>query len=99
MHVKVSIFESLYVGIELKIAQQAMEKTVLRFSLRDRIQDEEIHNRTKITDRLKWPWVARRTDNRWVIKALEWRPQTRRLSDGTDFKLYRKNMFLIKILD
>lgn len=39
MHVKVSIFKSLHVGIELKIAQQAMEKTVLRFSLRDRIQD------------------------------------------------------------
>lgn len=74
---------SLTIGFvhKLKVAQRAMERAILGVSLCDRIRNEEIRRRTKITDiarrisKLKWPWaghIARRTDNRWRIKVLEW---------------------------
>ena len=59
--------------------------------LRDKIRNEEIRRRTGVTDiarrisLLKWQWaghVARRTDNRWGRKVLEWRPRTGRRSVG-----------------
>ena len=64
---------------------------MLGVSLRDRIRNEEIRRRTKVTDiarkisNLKWQWaghIARRTDNRWGKKVLEWRPRTGRRSVG-----------------
>ncbi|CAH2244588.1 jg11703 [Pararge aegeria aegeria] len=51
---------------------------------------EEIR-RTRVTDiaqrvaKLEWQWagyIARRTDGRWGLKVLEWRPRTGKRSEG-----------------
>ena len=84
---------SLTIGLmnKLKVAQRAMERAMLGVSLRDRIRNEEIRKRTKVTDiaqrisKLKWQWaghIARRTDDRWGRKVLEWRPRTGKRSVG-----------------
>ncbi|CAH2267349.1 jg27532 [Pararge aegeria aegeria] len=60
-----------------------MERATLRVSLSDQIRNEEIRRRTRVTDivqrvgKLKWRWaghIARRTNRRWGLKVLEWRP-------------------------
>ncbi|XP_072943439.1 uncharacterized protein [Epargyreus clarus] len=75
----------------LKVAQRAMERAMLGIFLRDRIRNEEIRRRTKVTDialkisKLKWQWaghIVRRTDNRWGRKVLEWRPRLGKRSTG-----------------
>ncbi|KAI8435808.1 hypothetical protein MSG28_004034 [Choristoneura fumiferana] len=76
---------------KLKVTQRAMERTMLGVSLRDRIRNDDIRSRTKVTDiarriaKLKWQWaghIARRTDGRWCRKVLEWRPRTGRRAVG-----------------
>ncbi|CAH2222158.1 jg26044 [Pararge aegeria aegeria] len=73
----------------LRVTQRAMERAMLGVSLRDQI--EEIRRRTRVTDiaqrvaKLKWQWaghIARRTDGRWGLKVLEWRPRTGKRSVG-----------------
>ncbi|KAI8439764.1 hypothetical protein MSG28_013451 [Choristoneura fumiferana] len=65
---------------KLKVTQRAMERAMLGVSLRDRIRNDDIRSRTKVTDiarriaKLKWQWaghIARRTDGRWGQKVLE----------------------------
>ncbi|CAG9118773.1 unnamed protein product [Plutella xylostella] len=64
---------------------------MLGVSLMDRIRNEVIRQRTKVTDiavkicKLKWQWaghICRRTDNRWGRRVLEWRPRTGKRSVG-----------------
>ncbi|KAI8424369.1 hypothetical protein MSG28_002896 [Choristoneura fumiferana] len=76
---------------KLKVTQRAMERAMLGVSLRDRIRNDDIRSRTKVTDiarriaKLKWQWaghIARRTDGRWGQKIFEWRPRTGRRAVG-----------------
>ncbi|CAH2216238.1 jg516 [Pararge aegeria aegeria] len=64
---------------------------MLGVSPRDQIRNEEFLRRTRVTDiaqrvaKLKWQWaghIARRTDGRWGLKVLEWRPRTGKRSVG-----------------
>jgi hypothetical protein len=59
---------------KFKVAQRAMERAMLGVSLRDRIRNQVIRHRTKVTyiahriSMLKWQWaghISRRTANRW----------------------------------
>jgi hypothetical protein len=60
-----------------------MERAMFGVSLRDRIRNQMIRQRTKNTDiahrisMLKWQWarhISRRTDNPWGKRHLEWIP-------------------------
>lgn len=69
---------------KIRITQRAMERSMLGVTLRDKIRNEELRRKTKITDaieritHLKWNWaghVARIPDNRWTRRIIEWRPR------------------------
>jgi hypothetical protein len=60
-------------------------------SLRDRIRNQVIRQRTKVIDiahrisMLKWQragHISRRTDNRWGKRVVEWRPRLGKRSVG-----------------
>jgi hypothetical protein len=68
-----------------------MLRAMLGVSLRDRIRNQVIQQRTKVTDiahrisMLKWQWaghISRRTDNCWGKRVLEWRPRLGKRSVG-----------------
>ncbi|KAG6461226.1 hypothetical protein O3G_MSEX012494 [Manduca sexta] len=76
---------------QLKVAQRAMERAMLGVSLKDKLRNEVIRQRTNVTDiahrisKLKWQWaghICRRTDNRWGKRVLEWRPRLGKRSVG-----------------
>ena len=88
----------------LRIAQRAMERSMLRITIRDRKNSIWIREQTKIKDIIKyikqqkWRWaghVARREDNRWSKRLMEWcpldckrsrkRPETRWRDDIREF--------------
>ncbi|CAH2058296.1 unnamed protein product, partial [Iphiclides podalirius] len=65
---------------KLKVAQRAMERAMPGISLRDRVPNQDIRRRNKVTDiaqkisKRKWRWaghISRRTDNRWERRVLE----------------------------
>lgn len=69
---------------KIQVAQRAMERSMLNLSLRDRVPNHIIRERTGVTDAverittLKWNWaghVARVKDGRWTKRILEWRPR------------------------
>ena len=75
----------------LKVAQRSMERAMLGISLRDRIKNEDVRQRTKVTDigrraaQLQWQWaghICRRDDDRWSQRVLHWRPRTGSRSAG-----------------
>ena len=68
---------------KLRVAQRAMERSMLGITLRDKMTNQWIREQTKVIDvmeriaSLKWSWaghIARRTDNRWTKAIMEWRP-------------------------
>jgi hypothetical protein len=77
--------------VKFKVAQRAMERAMLGISLRDRIRNQVIRQRTKVTDiahrisMLKWQWagdIRRRTDNRCGKRVLKRRPRLGKSSVG-----------------
>jgi hypothetical protein len=61
--------------MRINVTQKAMETAMLGVSLRNRIRNDEIRKRTKVTDiarliaDLKWQWaehITRMTDGRWA---------------------------------
>jgi hypothetical protein len=76
---------------KFKFVQRAMERAMIGVSLRDRIRNQVIQQRTKVADishrisMLKWQWtgqISRRTDDRWGKRVLEWRPHLGKRSVG-----------------
>lgn len=75
----------------LRVAQRAMERNMLGLRLVDRIMNDEIRRRTKLTDIIKrtaeqkWNWVghvARQPEERWAKRIAVWRPRTTKRSRG-----------------
>ena len=67
---------------KLKVAQRAMEKAMFGVFLRDKLRNEDIRSRTRVTNmahrisKLKWQWaghIVRRTDSLVPVE----RPPTR----------------------
>lgn len=72
---------------KLRVTQRAMERSMLGITLRDRMTNQWIRQQTRVVDvmeriaSLKWSWaghIARRTDERWTKKIMNWRPYKRR---------------------
>lgn len=75
----------------LQVTQRRMERSMLGITLRDRMSNEDLRRRTRVTDviiriaKLKWSWaghVARLSDIRWTRRLLEWRPRLDKRSRG-----------------
>ena len=67
---------------KLRVAEIEMERAILSITLRDRIPNDEIRRRTRVTDvvervaHLKWSWaghIARMSGERWTKRIIEWR--------------------------
>lgn len=76
---------------KMRVAQRAMERTMLGIRLQDRVRNTEIRRRTKVKDigervvELKWSWaghMARRGDGRWSTAITEWWPRLGRRNVG-----------------
>ena len=87
--------------IVLRSAQRAMERRMLGVRLIQKINHAELRKRTRVTDiieyvcRMKGRWcghVARMRDNRWTIRATEWRPRNGRRSAGRPVTRWRDDM-------
>jgi hypothetical protein len=72
---------------KLRVAQRAMERSMLGITLRDKMTNQWIRQQTKVVDvmeriaSLKWNWaghIARMTDERWTKTIMNWRPPTTR---------------------
>lgn len=69
---------------KLGVMQRKMERSMLGIKLSDRVTNEEIRMKTKITDiverirSLKWKWaghICRMENERWTKKIIEWVPR------------------------
>lgn len=79
------------VAEQLKVTQRAMERVMLGITLRDKVRNRQLRDKTKITDviervaSLKWRWighVARQDSERWTHRITFWRPRETRRSVG-----------------
>jgi len=86
---------------KLHSAQRAMERQMLQISLRDKVRCTDIRHQTGVTDiltkikQLKWRWaghVARRNDNRWTKRLLEWQPRTGKRRRGRQKRRWRDDI-------
>ncbi|KAL3271654.1 hypothetical protein HHI36_022128 [Cryptolaemus montrouzieri] len=75
----------------LRTTQKAMERAMLGTSLKDRVRNDEIRRRTRVSDiikrtaELKWRWVghvARQDREKWTLRVIQWRPRETKRSTG-----------------
>ena len=78
---------------KLRTTQRAMERRMLKITLKDRIRNSDIRKQTQVKDiiqkikQAKWRWaghVMRREDNRWTKRVTEWQPRTGRRNRGRE---------------
>lgn len=76
---------------QIRVMQRAMERVMLGIGLRDRKRNEDIRQKTRVTDvieriaELKWQWVghvARKDGTHWTYRLVHWRPRRSRRSAG-----------------
>ena len=76
---------------KLRTTQRAMERRMLNITIKDRIKNEEIRRQTQVKDiiekikQAKWRWAghtARRDDNRWTKRTMDWQPRTGKRGRG-----------------
>uniref|UniRef100_A0A914UKY8 Endonuclease-reverse transcriptase n=1 Tax=Plectus sambesii TaxID=2011161 RepID=A0A914UKY8_9BILA len=76
---------------KLAVTERAMERRMLKVSLRDRIPNKHIHEMSKVRDviyaatksKLRWArHVAQRTDDRWTSSVTEWFPRDIKCTRG-----------------
>lgn len=67
----------------LKVTQRSMERSMLNITRKDRIKNELIREKTRVSDvveaalKIKWKWaghVARMKEDRWAKRVTEWIP-------------------------
>ncbi|KAJ4437180.1 hypothetical protein ANN_17315 [Periplaneta americana] len=75
----------------LQTCQRSMERKILQLSLKNKVRNEELRNRTDMKDvintakRLKWKWggqVVRMDHRRWTHRVTLWDPRTGRRRVG-----------------
>lgn len=76
---------------KFRVAQRAMERSILGITLCDRKRNEWIRSKTKMCDvvttitKRKWAWaghIARMDASRWTRRVLEWRPRANTRARG-----------------
>lgn len=86
---------------KLAAAQRSMERSILNISLKDKIRNEIIRERTKVKDvirtttEMKNKWaghVARMNDNRWAKTTTEWIPRERTRRRGKPKRRWRDEL-------
>ena len=90
-----------YLEQKLVTSQRAMERKMLHITLRNKIPNKVIRQKTKVKDILqkikeaKWRWaghVARREDNRWTKRITEWQPRTGKRKRGRQKRRWRDDI-------
>lgn len=87
-------------GNRLRICQRAMERAMLKISLRDKIRNEEIRRRTGVADviervaRQKWQWAGHvaRNNVKWTKVLMQWRPRESKRSVGRPQTRWRNDI-------
>ena len=86
---------------KLQVTQRAMERKMLKISIRDRISCVEIRRRTGVKDiiekihEMKWKWaghIARMVDNRWTKRMTEWQPRIGKRRRGRQKRRWRDDI-------
>ena len=86
---------------KLRTTQRAMERRMLKITIKDRIKNEEIRRQTHVKDiiekikQAKWRWAghtARRDDNRWTKRTMDWQPRTGKRGRGRQKRRWRDDI-------
>ena len=90
-----------YLEQKLRSAQHAMERRMLNITLRDKVKNSVIRNKTKVKDiiekikeaKLRWVgYIPKRDDNRWTHRLTEWPPRTGKRRRGRQKRRWRDDI-------
>lgn len=78
----------------IRICQNKMERSMLNITWKDKINLQELHNKSKISDiiatikSLKWSWTGHimRSENNWTKEIIDWIPLDKTRSKGRQRK-------------